>query len=634
VSAADSTEGSAQRTSWSWVRDTPLTTFIRTETGSAMLLLAVTVLALVWAGVAPSSYESVWTTQLSIRLGSGSISQDLRNWVNNGLMTLFFFVIGLEARRSIDIGDLRERTRVLLPLLAGIGGMVASIAIFLAVNAGGSGAHGWGIAMSTDTAFALSLLSLVNAKPLQPLRSFMLTVVVVDDVVALLVIATVYSSSITILPLVVAVLVFGLGVVAIRLRIRKGGLYTLVGVGSWLGLYLSGLDPLIIGLAMGLCTYASPVERDALETATYRFRLFREQPTSGFARLAQQGLQSAVSPNERLQGLFHPWTSYVVVPLFAVANAGIPLNMAVLSHAVRSPVTVGVVVAYVAGKPLGILVSSRLVQAASGNRLLPPVGTGAVLGGGASAGIGFTVSLLIATLAFDGARLQDAKIGILGSAVGSAAVTWVVFRVIDRLPKRVRVRALFGTLEPLEDLTEPVNPDWDHVRGRPDSPITLVEYGDLECPNCGQAEPAVRNLLSQSHDVCYVWRHLPLRDVHPQAQSAAEATEAAAKQGRFWQMRDLLLTRQDALDHPDLVRYAGELGLDVPRFVDDLDRHVGAARIASDVESAAASGVLGTPTFFVNGRRHHGAYDVDALLSAVREARARLISAGMQATAH
>jgi Na+/H+ antiporter NhaA len=607
--------------------------FVRTETGSAMLLLAVTLLAIVWAAIAPSSYEAVWTTRLTIQLGDASIGQDLRGWVNNGLMTLFFFVIGLEARRSIDIGDLRERTRVLLPLLAGLGGMVASIAIYLALNAGGSGAHGWGIAMSTDTAFALSLLALVNAKPLQPLRAFMLTVVVVDDVVALLVIATVYSGHVKLEPLLVAIVFFGLALVAIRLRVKQGAVYALIGLGSWLGLYFSGLDPLIIGLALGLCTYASPVERDALESATYRFRLFREQPTSGFARLAQQGLQSAISPNERLQGLFHPWTSYFVVPLFAVANAGIALDADVLRHAARSPITLGVVIAYVAGKPLGVLATSRLVQRASRSRLLPPVGAGAVLGGGASAGIGFTVSLLIATLAFDGQQLEDAKIGILCSAVGSALVTWGVFRVIDRLPKRVRVRALFGTLEPLEDLMEPVNPDWDHIRGRSDAPITLVEYGDLECPYCGQAEPAVRDLLSQSHDVRYVWRHLPLRDVHPQAQRAAEATEAAAEQGRFWQMRDLLLTRQDALAHEDLVRYAGEVGLDVSRFVDDLDRHVGAARIAADVESAAASGVLGTPTFFVNGRRHHGAFDLQALLTAVKEARARLLSAGLGAPA-
>ena len=237
-----------------------------------MLLLAVTLLAILWAAIAPSSYEAVWTTRFSVQLGDASIGQNLRGWVNNGLMTLFFFVIGLEARRSIDIGDLRERSRVLLPLLAGVGGMVASIAIYLALNAGGSGAHGWGIAMSTDTAFALSLLSLVKAKPLQPLRAFMLTVVVVDDVVALLVIATVYSGHVKLVPLLVAVLVFGLALVAIRLRVKQGAVYALIGLGSWLGLYFSGLDPLIIGLALGLCTYASPVERDALEAATPAWR--------------------------------------------------------------------------------------------------------------------------------------------------------------------------------------------------------------------------------------------------------------------------------------------------------------------------------------------------------------------------
>jgi Na+/H+ antiporter NhaA len=631
VTAGEGALTPTQRTSWSWVRDTPLSTFIRTETGSAMLLLVLTVIALLWAGFAPASYETVWTARLSVRLGHDVVGQDLRGWVNNGLMTFFFFVIGLEARRSIDIGDLRERTRVLLPLLAGVGGMLASIAIYLALNAGGSGSHGWGIAMSTDTAFALSLLSLVKAKPLQPLRSFMLTVVVVDDVLALLVIATVYSGRVKVMPLLVAVLLFGLVMVSLRLHIRRGAVYAVIGLGAWLGLFESGVDPLIIGLAMGLCTYASPVPRDALETATYQFRLFREQPTSDLARLAQQGLQSAISPNERLQGKFHPWTSYAIVPLFSLANAGIAVNSDVLSHAVRSPVTLGVIFAYVVGKPVGILSTSRLVQAASRNRLLPPVGPGAVLGGGASAGVGFTVSLLIATLAFDGQQLEDAKIGILGSAVGSAMLTWLVFRVIDRLPKEVRLRALFGSLEPLEDLSEPVNSEWDRVRGLPDAPITLVEYGDLECPYCGRAEPAVRGLLSQSHDVRYVWRHLPLRDVHPRAQAAAEATEAAAKQGRFWEMRDLLLAHQDALSRDDLVGYAGELGLDVRRFVEDIDKHVGAGRIAADVESAADSGVLGTPTFFVNGRRHHGAYDEQALLAAVREARARQISSGLSA---
>ncbi|MET0694645.1 MAG: Na+/H+ antiporter NhaA, partial [Propionibacteriaceae bacterium] len=546
-----------------------------------------------------------------------------RGWINNGLMTFFFFVIGLEARRSIDIGDLRERSRVLLPLLAGVGGMLTSISIYLLINAGEPAAQGWGIAMSTDTAFALGLLSLAGAKPLLPLRSFMLTVVVVDDVLALVVIAVFYSDRVELVPLLVGVLIFAIGAVAVRLRLRGGLLYFLLGVGAWLGLFVSGLDPLIVGLGMGLLTYASPADRESLEQATDRFRLFREQPTSELAREARLGLRSALSPNERLQSLFHPWTSYLIVPLFALANAGIAVNAESLSRAVRSPIAVGVVVAYVVGKPVGILVTSWLVKTASRGKLQPPVGWVAVLGGGASAGIGFTVSVLIATLAFEGEQLAAAKIGILASALFSAVVTTLVFRVVRLLPAPVRTRALFGSLPPLTDLTEPVDPERDHVRGLVDAPITLLEYGDLECPYCGMAEPAVRELLSCSDDVRYVWRHLPLSDVHPHAQLAAEAAEAAGRQDRFWEMHDLLLTHQDALEGKNLLAYAEELGLDVPKFREDLRRHSLATRIAEDMESAAASGVTGTPTFFVNGRRHHGTFDVQALLNAVQEARAR-----------
>jgi hypothetical protein len=388
---------------------------------------------------------------------------------------------------------------------------------------------------------------------------------------------------------------------------------------------VSGLDPLIVGLAMGLLTYASPVGRDALESATQRFRLFREQPTSELARAAQVGLRSALPPNERLQALFHPWTSYVIVPLFALANAGIPIDAASLGRALASPVAVGVVLGYVLGKPVGILGTAWLVARASGSRFKPPVGWGSVLGGGASAGIGFTVSLLIASLAFQGRDLEAAKIGILASAICSAVVTWVVFRVIALLPASVRTRALFGSLPPLTDLSEPVDPDRDHLRGPVDAPITLLEYGDLECPYCGRAEPAVRELLAGSEDVRYAWRHLPLADVHPHAQLAAEAAEAAGYQDRFWEMHDLLLSHQDALEARHLLGYAEQLQLDLPRFTDDLHRHASRTRIAADLESAAASGVVGTPTFFVNGRRHHGAYDVQALLAAVQEARARRV---------
>ena len=272
---------------------------------------------------------------------------------------------------------------------------------------------------------------------------------------------------------------------------------------------------------------------------------------------------------------------------------------------------------------MGILGSSWLLTRLSGRRLRPPVGWAAVAGGGTIAGIGFTVALLVATLAFEGSQLEEAKLGILSAALGAAILTWLLFRATALLPRRLRIHALLGTAQPLVDLYLDVDPERDHIRGPIEAPVTVVEYGDFECPYCGQAEPVVRELLREFGDVRYVWRHLPLNDVHPRAQLAAEAAEVASDQGAFWEMHDLLLGHQDALGTSDLIVYAEQIGLDVDRFTDDLLEHAGAARIADDVDSADLSGVSGTPTFFVNGRRHYGAYDIATLSLAVRAAGAQ-----------
>jgi len=614
---------SSGSTDWTWRRETPLSRFLRTESGSAAVLLAATVTALLWANVASASYQAVWHTELSVQVGGSGVAMDLVDWVNSGLMTFFFFVVGLEARRELDMGELRERRRVLLPVTAGIAGMTVAVLLYLLVNAGESSARGWGVAMSTDTAFALGMLALIGPRFPQQLRAFLLTVVVVDDVVALLVIATVYTRELNITPLLVALALFAAVLLLKRLHVRQGVVYLVVGIATWVALHLSGVDPIVVGLGMGLLTYASPAGREDLERASDRFRDFREQPTPGLARSARLSLQQAISPNERLQEAFHPWTSYVIVPLFALANAGIPIQGDFLSQAYRSPITLGIIAAYVIGKPVGILAGSWLVTRASGGRLRPPVGWAAVAGGGTIAGVGFTVSLLIATLAFQGSDLQEAKLGILTAALSAAGLTWLLFRITAALPPAKRARALLGTAESIVDLADPVDPDRDHVRGPSEAPITLVEYADFECPYCGQAEPIVRELLADFGDIRYVWRHLPLGDVHPHAQFAAEAAEAAARQGAFWAMHDLLLENQGALLTPDVVGYVEQLGLDVERFTTDLDNHEGAARVAQDVDGAALSGVSGTPTFFLNGRRLHGAYDIKTLSNAVRLARAK-----------
>ena len=611
------------RTAWARNLETPLREFLRTETGGAAVLLAAAVAALVWVNVDASSYDSVWRTMLSIDLGGAVVALDLRHWVNSGLMTFFFFVVGLEARREFDLGELRQRRRFALPLLAGIGGMAAAVGLYLAFNAGRPSAHGWGVVMSTDTAFALGLLVLVGPRFPDRLRAFMLTVVVVDDIVALVVIATVSTETLHVVPLLVAVGFFGAVFVARSLRVRAGPVCGVLGAAAWVALLKSGVEPVVIGLAMGLLAYAYPAPRSNLERATERFREFREQPTAELAQVAGVEIRSATSLNERLQQLLHPWTSYVIVPLFALANAGIAIDGGFLARAFTSRITLGILVGYVVGKPIGILGCSWLVTRLSRRRLQPPVGWAAVAGGGTIAGVGFTVSLLVATLAFDGRRLEEAKLGILSAALCAALLTWLLFRAVTLLPRRLRIRALLGTPEELVDLYIDVDPERDHVRGSIDAPVTVVEYGDFECPYCGQAEPVVRELLRDFGDVRYVWRHLPLSDVHPRAELAAEAAEAAADQGAFWEMHDHLLDHQDALAPKDLIGYAEELGLDVERFTNDLRDHDGAGRVSEDVDSADLSGVSGTPTFFVNGRRHYGAYDIATLSAAVRAAGAR-----------
>jgi Na+/H+ antiporter NhaA len=614
------------RTAWARNLETPLREFLRTETGGAVFLLGAAVAALVWVNVHASSYESLWGTMLSIDLGGSGVALDLRHWVNSGLMTFFFFVLGLEARREFDLGELRERRRFALPLLAGIGGMAVAVAIYLAFNGGRSSAGGWGIAMSTDTAFALGLLALVGPRFPDRLRAFMLTVVVVDDIVALVVIATVYTESLSIVPLLAAAVFFGAVLVLRSIPVRVGLVYFVLGVGAWVGLLKSGVEPVVVGLAMGLLVYAFPVERSSLERATERFREFREQPTAELARVAGVEIRAATSGNERLQRLFHPWTSYAIVPLFALANAGIAIDGGFLARGFTSPITLGILLGYVVGKPVGILGFSWLLTRLTRRRLRPPVGWMAVAGGGTIAGIGFTIALLVATLAFDGSQLEEAKLGILSAALGAALITWLLFRATALLPRRLRIHALLGTAEPITDLYIDVDPERDHIRGPLVAPVTVLEYGDFECPYCGRAEPVVRELLREFVDVRYVWRHLPLSDVHPRAQLAAEAAEAAANQGAFWQMHDLLLSHQDALRPDDLMVYGEQLGLDVERFTDDLREHTGAARVADDVDSADLSGVSGTPTFFINGRRHHGAYDIKTLSAAVRVAGAQALA--------
>ena len=613
------------RTAWARNLASPVRDFLNTESGGASVMIVATVAALIWANSPAShSYSTVWGTRLSLQLGHHAISADLRTWINQGLMTLFFLVVGLEAKRQLDLGELRDRRRVAVPAVAALGGIVVPTAIFLAWNAGGPGARGWGAAISTDTAFALAAVGLIAPRSATRMRVFLLSLAVVDDLAGLLVLSIAYTHSVDVLALVAAVAQYALLLSLRWLPVPRRTLGIALGIGVWFAMFKSGIDPVISGLAIGLATSAYLPSRTDLAEVVELTRTFREQPTPELARAAQRSLVSSISPNERLQYELHPWTSYLIVPLFAFANAGVHLSGGLLSAAYSSPVTLGILTGYVFGKPIGVVAGSWIASRPRLHGPRAPVSPPVLLAGGAFAGIGFTVSLLISSLAFQGRLLQEAKIGTLSTLIVAPVFSRLALMLIRRLPAELRARQIAATAEDILDLAEDVDPERDHTRGSPDAPVTIVEYGDFECSYCGQAEAVIRELLmAGSEDVRYVWRHLPLNDVHPNAQLASEAAEAAAAQGHFWEMYDLLLAHQGKLRLDDLEGYARQIGLDVDRFLAEMRRRAYVDRVREDVVSADESGVTGTPTFFINGRRHHGVYDIETLTREVRAAKGR-----------
>jgi Na+/H+ antiporter NhaA len=576
--------------------------FLATEAGGAVVLLAASVIALVWANSAwRESYAHLWAVEITVQVGSFGLSNDLGHWINDGLMTLFFLLVGLEIRREFDMGEFRERRRIAVPVIAAFGGMALPVVLFLALTAGTDGASGWAMVMATDTAFAVGVLALVGRQSSMRLRVFLLTLVIVDDVAAVSVIALFYSGDVDF-----AALGLAIGLLAIFGLLRWRGveqplIYLGVGLVAWLATYEAGVHPTIAGVAIGLLTAAHPPERRTLQEATRITRAFRRAPSPARAAAAARRITTSLSPNDRLQHAIHPWSSYLVVPLFALANAGIDLSGDLIGRITGSPLTVGIVVGLVVGKTLGIPAGAWIATRPRLGGLPLSVGWPQLIAASAVAGIGFTVSLLIAELSYTADLLEQAKLGILVASAAAAVLSVVMFYGLSLVPGDRLARSQARAARPVVDLVVPVDAVRDHIRGNADAPVTLLEYGDFESVQCAQAALVVRDLLREHHDeVRFVFRHLPLIDVHPNAALAAEAAEAAGAQGKFWEMHDVLFEHQDALLPGHLKRYAAEIGLDPERFTHDLRDGRRSHRVAQDVDSADASGVVGIPTFFIN----------------------------------
>jgi NhaA family Na+:H+ antiporter len=374
--------------------------FVNIEALSGIVLLTAAFAALVWANVDTASYLDVWYHLLTVGVGDASITLDLQHWVNDGLMTIFFFVVGLEIKREVIDGELRDRKTASLPALAALGGMLVPALLYLALNTGGAGARGWGIPMATDIAFAIGLLALLGPRVPSGLKLFLLTLAIVDDIGAIIVIALFYSSGVSPAWLAAGAATV-LGIVAMR-RLPFGSpwLYVIPGVILWICLEESGVHATIAGVALGLLT---PGARGP-----------------------------AIGPLERLEHGLHPWSSFVVVPLFALANAGVLLTSQSIDAAVSGTIAWGIVLGLVVGKVVGIAgftalgLRLRLGRLPSGMRARHVVGVGAV------AGIGFTVSLFIADLSFRGVGLDEAKVGILAASLLAGTVGAILVRVSTR----------------------------------------------------------------------------------------------------------------------------------------------------------------------------------------------------------
>jgi NhaA family Na+:H+ antiporter len=398
----------------------PLRDFLRTEAAGGVLLAVAAVVALVWANSPwSSSYERLWTTPASVSLGSHSIRLVLRQWVNEGLITIFFFVVGLEIKRELVKGQLATLRAALLPIAAAVGGMVVPALIYLAI-AGASAPRGWAIVVATDIPLALGIVAIAGSRVKPGMRIFLLALAIVDDIGALLIIAAAYSSGIAWGWVAMAFVVLCIAVAARRIGVRHHWLYVLLGCLLWLTLHEAGINATLAGVAMGMLAPSTPrIEPELIDVEE-----LTDLSTVENARLSTDIARDSVSVVEWLEHVLHPWASYVIVPLFALANTGVTLTTDLVNAAVRSPITWAIVAGRVIGKPLGIVMTTKLLVRLRVADNPDDAANREMVGVGASAGMGFTVALFITELAFTNpAQRANATLGILVAAIVAAALS-------------------------------------------------------------------------------------------------------------------------------------------------------------------------------------------------------------------
>ena len=587
------------------------------ENTAAALLLAFTLAAILWANSPwAETYWALLDTHVGFTFGDNTVELTVKHLINDGLMTFFFFIVGLEVTSEFAIGELTDRARAGVPVVAAIAGLTVPAVIFLLFNASGENARAWGVVISTDTAFLIGALAIIKPKYPARLRIFLLTLAVVDDIGALCVIALFYSDRIDVVALVIAVVLI-IAIALVRfLPAARGPAYAVLGFALWVALSMAGIHPTLAGVVVALLIPVFTPDRRQVEETVAVIRAFRQSPNSQYARAATRGLRESISINERLQTDVGPYVSFLVLPLFALANAGVRLDADSVTAALRSTLTWGIVTGLVIGKFIGITGATWFMQRTGLGLLAPGLTLRRVAGGAALSGIGFTISLFIVDIAIAEPTRQDqARVGVLMASVIAFLAGWAIFRITDFVspPEPVGLK-----------LIRPVDPDRDHIRGNPDASLTLVEYGDYECPFCSRATGSIDEVRAHfGEDLRYVWRHLPLERVHPRAFDAARAAEAAGLQGKYFEMGIQLFEHQDDLEWSDIYRYAVAIGCDIERFDHDVrvDPSKVLHRVQDDAQDAELMDLNSTPTFFVNGLRHKGPWDSASLIRALEASR-------------
>jgi NhaA family Na+:H+ antiporter len=426
----------------------PFQDFAHKQSSGGVLLIVVTAVALVWAN-SPwgGSYAALWGSKLTVGLGDFSLSKDLTHWINDGLMAVFFLVVGLEIKREVLVGELSSIRGAALPVVAAVGGAVVPAAIYVAINAGTEGAAGWGIPMATDIAFALGVLALLGERAPVALKVFLTALAIVDDIVAVLVIALFYTSDISWGALAVGGLFLVALVVANLIGVGRTLVYALLGVGLWLAFLLSGIHATIAGVILAFTVPASSFINPGafLKRSRYILDRFEQAGEKGENVLTNEERQAALHalnhatyelepPLHELEHALHPWVVFAIMPLFALANAGVPLGGGI-AEALTNPVALGIVAGLVIGKQLGITLFAWVAVKSGISELPRGINWRQVYGGGWLAGIGFTMSLFISDLAFPDSPLVDAaKLGILAASLIAGAVGWTILRTVASPP--------------------------------------------------------------------------------------------------------------------------------------------------------------------------------------------------------